>query len=388
MASSKKASAIASAESKQETTALAVREAQELSSSDAVGMPTLDIEQVVAQVQLIQEVMSRVMKSGTHFGIIPGTGNRPTLYKPGAEKLLSTFRIAVKPLITDLSDMEAEPPLIRYRVECECTHQTTGLFLGTGIGECSSEEDKYAWRNSFCDEEWNETPAALRATKWQKQKVKVDKRTTQEVMVRSLKIHTNPYNQANTVLKMAKKRAEVDATLTILAASDIFAQDLEDIRGDVVDAVAAAMVEAEDAAAGVIDAEFTVPAVTVSEPAPAAAETSAAPPPEGKAAVPAATPAPAATSASAAVSPSGEPAATATEEANEEISTVSSGDIEYLAKLCNTLGFSEKTVSASLAKYGAKTFEELTQPQVVEIGVKLEQALKKQEAAAVAGSKA
>ena len=32
----------------------------------------------------------------------------------------------------------------------------------------------------------------------------------------------------NTVLKMAKKRALVDATLTATAASDIFTQDLED----------------------------------------------------------------------------------------------------------------------------------------------------------------
>ncbi len=46
----------------------------------------------------------------------------------------------------------------------------------------------------------------------------------------------NPADNYNTVLKMAKKRALVDAVLTATAASDIFTQDLEDItrehRGD------------------------------------------------------------------------------------------------------------------------------------------------------------
>jgi len=40
----------------------------------------------------------------------------------------------------------------------------------------------------------------------------------------------NPADQYNTVLKMAKKRAYVDATLSATAASDIFTQDIEEIQ--------------------------------------------------------------------------------------------------------------------------------------------------------------
>jgi len=40
--------------------------------------------------------------------------------------------------------------------------------------------------------------------------------------------HDNPADYYNTCLKMAKKRALVDATLTTTAASDIFTQDIED----------------------------------------------------------------------------------------------------------------------------------------------------------------
>ncbi|KKK61228.1 hypothetical protein LCGC14_3016400, partial [marine sediment metagenome] len=55
-----------------------------------------------AQVTRIQEVMKAVMKSDTHYGVIPGT-QKPTLYKAGSEVLLSTFRISVEPEIDDLS---------------------------------------------------------------------------------------------------------------------------------------------------------------------------------------------------------------------------------------------------------------------------------------------
>ncbi len=43
----------------------------------------------------------------------------------------------------------------------------------------------------------------------------------------------NPADHYNTVLKMAKKRALVDAVLTTTAASDIFTQDLEEISASI-----------------------------------------------------------------------------------------------------------------------------------------------------------
>lgn len=54
----------------------------------------LSIEEITGQVQLIQQVMSRVMHDGEHFGKVPGCGDKPTLLKPGAEKLAMTFRFA------------------------------------------------------------------------------------------------------------------------------------------------------------------------------------------------------------------------------------------------------------------------------------------------------
>lgn len=173
--------------------------------------------EVRGHVQLVQQVMQAVMKKGTHYDVIPGTGDKPSLLKPGAEVLMSTFRIAVDPQVEDLSSSDE----IRYRVRCVGTHQTTGIVMGTGVGECSSNEEKYKWKRTSKRE--------FDATSEDRRRIKFgyDKGKRQEYEVQQ--IRTEPADVANTILKMAKKRALVDFTLTALAASDIFAQDLEDM---------------------------------------------------------------------------------------------------------------------------------------------------------------
>jgi len=173
--------------------------------------------QVLAQVRLIQEVMSAVMKEGHHYGIIPGTP-KPTLYKPGAEKLLSTFQIGADPT-ENIMDLSTEDE-IRYRVAVRGFSQTTGVMLGVGIGECSSGEDKYKWRKPVCEEEFSEAPTDRKRTVWKK---------GERAPYQQKQVRMNPVDIANTILKMAKKRALIDMTLTITAASDIFDQDIEDL---------------------------------------------------------------------------------------------------------------------------------------------------------------
>lgn len=177
----------------------------------------LTSDELKDHVNLIKEVLLKVMIKGTHYDVIPGT-DKETLLKPGAEKILTTFRIACMPEITDLSTADE----IRYRVEARGVHQTTGIVVGAGVGECSSMEDKYAWRGVICDDEWDATPESRRREKWSK-----GWNGSPPICVRQ--VRTNPADLANTILKMAKKRAMVDLTLTATAASDVFSQDLDDM---------------------------------------------------------------------------------------------------------------------------------------------------------------
>lgn len=167
------------------------------------------------RVNTIQEVMTAVMKKDVHYGIIPGC-KKPSLYKPGSEVLLATFQIATSIHVTDLSTEDC----VRYQVRVIGTHAPSGMLLGEGIGECSSNEEKYKWRKAF-DDEWNATPENRRRIKFGKYKDK--------------QVRTEPADVANTILKMAKKRAQVDMTLTTTGASDCFEQDIEDIPEDLRD---------------------------------------------------------------------------------------------------------------------------------------------------------
>jgi hypothetical protein len=182
------------------------------------------VDEIIEHVATVQRVMQAVMKGpskenphGVHYGVIPGT-DKPTLLKAGAELLCMTFRIADKYVVEDLSTGDT----VRYRVTCIGEHQVTGTVLGTGMGEASSGEEKYKWIKAS-RREWEATPETQRRIKygWNKQE-----RKEYEI----LQVRTEPANLANTVLKMANKRAKLAMVLNVTAASDMFTQDLEDME--------------------------------------------------------------------------------------------------------------------------------------------------------------
>ena len=143
---------------------------------------------IIERARAIHEIMKEAMKDGIDYGVIPGCGSKPSLLKPGAEKLLMMFQVAPKVTVTDLC---TPPDVYRYRVIVSLVSQS-GVYLGDGVGEATSLEHK-----------WH------------------DKKDGSVV---------NAPDVCNTILKMAKKRALVDAVLTVLGASDIFTQDVEDIE--------------------------------------------------------------------------------------------------------------------------------------------------------------
>ena len=174
------------------------------------------VQEVVQHAVIVQEVMRAVMKKDVHYGTIPGTP-KPTLYQPGADVLCMTFRIAPEYEVEDLSTAD----VVRYRVTCKGVHQMTGVALGAGLGECSVGEEKYKWRKAICEDEFNETPANLRRVKWARGKG--------GSVYKQQQVRTEPADLANTVLKMANKRAKIAMVLAVTAASDMFGQDLEDL---------------------------------------------------------------------------------------------------------------------------------------------------------------
>ena len=205
------------------------------------GSPApLTVQQLLTHVALIQQIMSAAMKEGEHFGRIPGCGDKPALLKPGAEKLCLLFRLAPA---YDVEERQHERGHREYRVTTTLTSITSQVLIGQGVGSCSTLENKYRFRAGPAEVTERAVPRAY----WEIRQD--DPAKAQELIggkgftVKKVdgqgwmvakggeKVETdNPADHYNTVLKMAKKRALVDAVLTTTAASDIFAQDLQELN--------------------------------------------------------------------------------------------------------------------------------------------------------------
>jgi len=181
----------------------------------------LSIANVESRRKAINDLMMKAMRDGIDFGKIPGTP-KPTLYKPGAEKICSMFQIAPRIVIVDMST----PDTLRYQVRVELYANGGTIFLGEGIGTASSAETKYQWRAAVCREEFDATPEDRRRIAYKKT------RDNAEGFYTIAQVRTECEDADNTIVKMAKKRALIDAVLTVTAASDIFAQDIEDFATD------------------------------------------------------------------------------------------------------------------------------------------------------------
>jgi hypothetical protein len=222
------------------TEAVALREAD--------ALPAWNPKQVVAQVDLVHQIMREVMKDGEHFGVIPGTErkdkdgkdvSKPSLLQPGAQKLCMTFRLAPEYTVTQ-TDFPGDHR--EYRIGCVLSSIQTGAKVGEGLGICSTKESKYRWRKSERTCPACGKPAIIKGkAEWgggflcfakkggcgAKYK-EDDPAITQQVVGQT----ENPdiADTYNTVLKMGKKRAFVDATIQALAVSDLFTQDVEDFQ--------------------------------------------------------------------------------------------------------------------------------------------------------------
>lgn len=141
---------------------------------------------VVSEGQIHESDIETIIKSrliqGRDYDLIAGC-KKPSLLKAGAEKLASIFGYYASTEVIHRVEMY-DKCFVSYEVAVTIRDRN-GSVIAQGIGSCNSREKRYL-KGDFCC-------------------------------------------QLNTVLKMAKKRAFVDAILTATGASGVFTQDIEDI---------------------------------------------------------------------------------------------------------------------------------------------------------------
>ncbi len=197
----------------------------------------ITVENVLRHVKLIHDVMKQVMTEGTHYGpAFPGD-TKKSLRKPGAEKLLFTFRLAPT---QDVQAIEMKDNHREYRIKTTIRMQATGQIVAEGVGSCSTMESKYRYRNAaitcpICRKECVIKGKDEYGGGWlchYKRGGCGAKFATGDAKIESQergKVENPDIADAwNTALKIASKRSLVAATILATAAGDIFAEQAED----------------------------------------------------------------------------------------------------------------------------------------------------------------
>lgn len=190
-----------------------------------------------------KRMKAAIMVEDEDFGLIPGT-NKPTLLKPGAEKLALAYGLTGRfDHHLTYGHSEDEPP-ITVVVDCYLhLGGHDGPAIAQGMGMASSFEKRYRWRKGGrvcpdCGKEgviytkgrggqwWHPTdakPAGGCGANFPKDDARLADQSTADVE------NPDPFELGNTLLKMAEKRAYVDAVLRATASSGLFSQDMEDM---------------------------------------------------------------------------------------------------------------------------------------------------------------
>ena len=209
-------------------------------------------EEMKAQLAVLQDVCKHYLTNKVDYGLIPGTGAKPVLFKPGAEKLMDVFGLAVDPVIESKTE-DWETGLFDYTIKAYIKTRDGKLTLSSALGSCSSFESKYRYvtkKNKItcpsCDSEGTILKSKFPDKKtgdigwWCKNEAcKVNYPSTEPAIVAQIEeMKSQPKEKEqredmadvkNTILKMAEKRAVVAAVIRACRAAEIFTQDMEDL---------------------------------------------------------------------------------------------------------------------------------------------------------------
>lgn len=145
----------------------------------------------------IRQIQKELLVPGEDYGVVPGVA-KPMLFKAGAEKLCKFYSYVPTFRVLRIPGDGTSTPHMTIDVVCFLSPVGwQGEPSGAGAGSCNTTEKKYRTKD----------PKATTGARCEKAS-----------------------DLDNTILKMAIKRAYVDATLRVTATSGLFSQDLADAQ--------------------------------------------------------------------------------------------------------------------------------------------------------------
>ena len=206
-------------------------------------LPALSMEEVAERRNAVVEFTRAALHEGVDFGVIPNT-SKPTLLKPGAEKLCTLFGLSptfeILDSVKDWTGAEhGGEPLFYFEYKCKLWKN--GVLIAEGDGSCNSWEKKYRFREAkrLCPDCGQ--PTIIKGRKefgggwlcFKKQGGCGAKFFDGDTAIEAQEVGQVPNPDApdliNTIQKMSQKRALIAATLIAVNASEFFTQDLEEM---------------------------------------------------------------------------------------------------------------------------------------------------------------
>lgn len=189
---------------------------------------------------LLAQFIQKQMVEGADYGKIPGT-DKPTLLKPGAEKLTDLFRCTPKFHLVKIEE-DFQKGFFNYVFRVRLYQRDADAVLAEGFGSANSMEGRYRWRDAQ-----RKCPACSKAAIIKGKKeygggwlcfgkkggcgAKFDDGAQEIEGQATGRVENDDIaTLANTILKMAKKRALVDGAIALARCSDMFTQDVEDME--------------------------------------------------------------------------------------------------------------------------------------------------------------
>lgn len=209
-------------------------------SNNGFVSPATDLQTAIGTYQMMADFVKSVLREEVDYGTIDGT-SKPTLLKPGAEKLLRFFgmysRMELQEKIEDWTGKDHDgEPFFFYRYKTLAIRN--GEVVAEGVGSCNSWEKKYRYRTAelTCPECGQPLRKSKRNNEyycWTKTggcgATFSEKDPRVMGQQRGAIPNPNPADIVNTIDKMAQKRGLVAVALVACNASEYFTQDIEDL---------------------------------------------------------------------------------------------------------------------------------------------------------------
>lgn len=176
-------------------------------TSKALTVTEQRVARIKAEIQLSDALVEQVLEAGIDYGLHPGTRSQ-ALKDPGANTIINAFNCYPK---AEVLYREVSEGKISYVIDVALISRDDGLAKSTGCGAASTMETKYGYRWVTDPEEFGHSRETL------KKRARGDQET--------YKIINPEWSELeNTILKMARKRAEVDAAMALPGVSRFLAR--------------------------------------------------------------------------------------------------------------------------------------------------------------------